>query len=327
MIIKLVDDNSQNLTILNDLLRHPFADYGKKKRIEQEIRNIQAGMRGEAEAAYEMKIHYGDTENWMIVHDLRIEHSGLVAQIDHLLINRFLEFWVCESKHFSEGVSINDHGEFTAFYGGNSYGVASPIEQNNRHIKILSRLLASGIVDLPKRLGFTIRPDFKSLVLVSKRARINRPTANIDGIECIIKNEMLVKTIDKYADKTTSALALAKVVSTGTLENLAHAISRLHRPIEFNWHAKFGLENIPQEKAALFNFPSNNHAGVQEASRKLPAKEVFASQSNISTAAPEEKQKLICNSCGKPVPYVVAKFCWGNRNKFGGNIFCRECQN
>ena len=28
----------------------------------------------------------------------------------HLLINRTLDIWVCESKHFSERIGINEHG-------------------------------------------------------------------------------------------------------------------------------------------------------------------------------------------------------------------------
>jgi hypothetical protein len=67
----------------------------------------------------------------------RIECDGRVAQIDHLLINRVLEFYVCESKRFGEGIAINDQGEFTAFYNGRACGVPSPLGQNRRHIAVL----------------------------------------------------------------------------------------------------------------------------------------------------------------------------------------------
>ena len=45
-----------------------------------------------------------------VIHDLRIECEGRVAQIDHLLIGRFLDIWVCETKNFSEGIAINEQG-------------------------------------------------------------------------------------------------------------------------------------------------------------------------------------------------------------------------
>ena len=323
MIIKPADDKQPQKTVLQNLLNHPAADAMTRKRIEQELRNIQAGIRGEEEAAYEMKVHYGDSANWMIIHDLRIEHGGLVAQIDHLLMNRWLEMWVCESKHFSEGVAVNEHGEFAAFFSSKPYGVPSPIEQNNRHILILKRLFESGAVKLPTRLGFTIKPDLKSLVLVSKGARISRPKTKIDGLDAIIKNDMLFKTIDKSVDES-SPLLMAKIVGRDTLENLAREIAKLHRPIAFNWHAKFGLAEQPLQAAPVAD--PVRPAVVQAAVPVQPVKTAPTPQAAEAAEEPKAKQKLICNSCGEAVPYNVAKFCWFNKPKFGGNLYCIECQ-
>lgn len=331
MIIKPADDKQPQRAVLQSLLNHPSADAATKKRIEQELRNIQAGIRGEDEAAYEMKVHYGDSANWMIIHDLRIEHNGLVAQIDHLLMNRWLEMWVCESKHFAEGVAINEHGEFAAFFGSKPYGVPSPIEQNNRHIVVLKRLFDSGAVKLPTRLGFTIKPDLKSLVLVSKGARISRPKAKIDGLDAIIKNDMLFKTIDKALDDP-NPLMLAKVIGKDTLESLAREIAKLHKPIQFNWHAKFGLVDQPVpvvpnpivRTAVAPVVPAAPAAPAAQAPK--PASEIPASAIEPADGSQKVKQKLICNTCNEPVPYNVAKFCWFNKPKFGGNIYCMECQ-
>jgi hypothetical protein len=43
---------------------------------------------------------------------LRLEHNGRTAQIDHLLINRWMECYVLESKHFNAGLKITEDGEF-----------------------------------------------------------------------------------------------------------------------------------------------------------------------------------------------------------------------
>jgi hypothetical protein len=42
--------------------------------------------------------------------------------------------------------------------------------------------------------------------------------------------------------------------------------------------------------------------------------------------AAKPKQKLICHGCSAPVPYNVAKFCWFNKPKFGGDLYCMACQ-
>lgn len=323
MIIKQADDKQQQKNVLQALLAHPKADAATKKRIEQEIKNIQAGIKGEQEAAYEMQVHYGDGQNWMVIHDLRIEHGGLVAQIDHLLINRLLEVWVCESKHFSEGIAINEHGEFSAFYGSKPYGVPSPIEQNNRHIVILQRLFDSGKVKLPTRLGFTMKPELKSHVLVSKNARITRPKVAIDGIQAIIKNDMLHKTISKSFDDV-GPLGLAKVIGQDTLEVLGKEIVALHKPASFDFAAKFGLDTLPNQPATPGAPVASKLTAANQAQPATAAQPAAAPAATEDTAKP--KQKLVCHSCTDAIPYNVAKFCWFNKPRFGGNIYCVECQ-
>ena len=311
MIIKHADNKSQDIEALQSLLSHPKAIGDTRKRIEQEIRNINAGMRGENEAAHEMKVHYGDSKNWAIIHDLRVVYGDLVAQIDHLVINRWLDIWVCESKHFSEGVSINDHGEFTAFFASKPYGVPSPIEQNEKHILILQRIFDAGTVELPKRLGFTIKPDLKSLVLVSKGARISRPKTKIDGIDCIIKNDQFFKHVDKAVEGNGILSTAAKIISSETLENVALQIAKLHKSIRFDWQAKFGLSTIevPVEPAKS----ENPHHVPPPASVKpsTPAPKAPASvASNADTP--------VCRSCGSDKISV-------QYGKFGYYFKCSAC--
>lgn len=312
MIIKEADDKKSSIQALQALLSHPDCSADIHKRIEQEIRNIQAGARGEEEAAYEMKVHWGESKNWMVLHDLRIEHGELAAQIDHLIINRLLDIWVCESKHFSEGVAINEHGEFTAFFARKPYGVPSPIEQNKRHILILKRFFDAGTVKLPTRLGFTIKPDLKSLVLVSKHARISRPKAKIDGLDSVIKNDQIFKSIDKAIDQNNNPLLVAKIIGQDTLETLAWDIAYQHKPIAFDWAAKFGL--------------SSKATASKPAPSKAEAKPEATQVAQDFTEEQNPKQKLACHSCGVSISYNVAKYCWFNKSKFGGNTYCMDCQ-
>ena len=111
MQLKSVDDKQPQIDALEALLLRPDVDAATRRRIEQEIRMIGAGVSGERDAAYEIEFHLGSHENQMTIHDLRIECGGRVAQIDHLIINRLLDIWVCESKHFAEGVAINSVSE------------------------------------------------------------------------------------------------------------------------------------------------------------------------------------------------------------------------
>lgn len=305
MIIKEADSKRPALDALNALLARPDCSAEIRARIERERACIEAGVRGEEEAAYEMKVHWGATRNWMVIHDLRIEHGGLTAQIDHLLINRLMEFWVCESKHFSEGVAINEHGEFTAFHAGRPRGVPSPIAQNARHILILKRLLESGAVRLPTRLGLTIKPDLKSLVLVSKRARINRPSVPIPQMDSVIKNDQIGDALNKAIEQSNNPLLIAKVIGQDTLETLARDLARLHRPLTVDWAARFGLGQPLPASAA-------------------PAPPAAASE----PADPDAQawQNRVCQACGTAVSDRVARFCRSHRSRFGGRLYCIDCQ-
>lgn len=291
MIIKQADDRRQDLRTLERLLEDPSNDIEDyKKKIKQEICNIKAGVKCERDAAYLMKIHYGDHPNWMVIHDLRVEYNDLVAQIDHLIINHRLEMWVCESKHYSEGVAINECGEFTSFYDNKPLGGASPIEQNNTHILILRRLFDSNTLKIPKRLGFTIKPTLKGLVLISKEARISRPKAKITGIETVIKVDMLFRTIEESSRKL-GPLKIIKTVSHKTLETFAKQIARQHSPIKFNWRGKFGLkypEKLKDEK--------------------------------------NSKSQPLCCACNTLISQKIANFCSQNKDRYGGDIFCINCQ-
>lgn len=323
MLIKPADDRTPDLQALRALADRPDVPSDVRSRIEQEIRTIQSGVRGEQEAAYEIEFHYGKSRNWMSIHDLRLECEGRVAQIDHLLINRFLEVYVCESKRFAEGVAINEQGEFTAFRNGRAYGLPSPLEQNRRHISVLESVFKSGRVPLPRRLGLTIKPTAIGLVLVSKNARISRPKATIDGFDAVLKNDQLKARIDKVIDADSNPLGLAKLIGSDTLEEFARALASEHRPIRIDWPAKFGLAaqspvSPPPQRAGTFT-PIG--AGISPGPRPtVPA----AVRQDDSVA--EKKSKLVCTACGTAVTYSVAKFCWFNKPRFGGMVYCMDCQ-
>jgi hypothetical protein len=102
--------------------------------LERQLRNIEAGERGEKDSAYFVDFYFGKSKNWAVIHDLRIEHNGQVAQIDHLIINRSMNIYVLETKNFHYGLKITPEGEFLVYDGKKYFAIESPIEQNERTI-------------------------------------------------------------------------------------------------------------------------------------------------------------------------------------------------
>jgi hypothetical protein len=314
--IKSADDKRPEIDALEGFLARPDVDGATRWRIEQEIRMIRAGASGERDAAYEIEFHLAANRNQMTLHDLRIECDGRVAQIDHLIINRLLDIWVCESKHFAEGVAINEHGEWVAFYGHRPQGIPSPVEQNRRHIAVLADVFAKGLVPLPKRLGITIKPKMNNLVLVSNRARISRPkgraAARVDGLETVIKVDQLWPTLERAYDQHSLA-AIGKVVGQETVETLAQRLAALHVPTRVDWAAKFGLPPEPPP-------PTRSVAATLTTSCIGPA----AAPGPATGASAGERP--VCATCGRRVSDAVIGYCQAHTARFCGAIYCMDCQ-
>jgi Nuclease-related domain len=313
VILKESESVYQDIERLEALLGHPNADARARVKIEEQIRILKAGERGESSAFYHIKTYFGPSKNWVVLNDLRLEHDGHVAQIDHLLIGRLLDIWVCESKHVSNGVKINEFGEFMTFdHNRKPRGMASPIEQNERHIHVLKMVFDAGALQMPRRLGLTLKPRFHSAVLIAK-GTISRPKVPIPGLETVIQTEQLRQHINKRMD-AGSALDLAKLVSFETIEQIGRQLADLHRPIAFDWEKRLGLHDATPRRAPKPAPLAAPRAEPEVAAAKAKAVEV------ASTAVGG------CASCGCAISRGVRTFCEKNPERFGGTVYCMTCQ-
>lgn len=274
--------------------------------IERELKCLMSGNSGESNSAYYLDFRLQETKNWVLIHDLRIEHKGLVAQIDHLLIGRFLEMYVLESKNYYYGIKITDDGEFLAYNGKGYQGIESPIEQNKRHIQLLQKTIGDRNL-APKRLGLSLPISFKNYVLVAPTARVDRPDKKSFDTSKIIKADAFITHLEKENDKDSigSVLAMTKIIGTDTLEEFAQRIIRLHRPGKFNYAAKFGIDENSAQAAQV---------GV------TPPPTAVANENNNAVAT------KACDQCGAGIEVKVVYYCHINKAKFNGKVLCRDCQ-
>lgn len=246
MIIKSTENKEDNLNSLEQLLKQRNLTPVQQNAIEKEIRILRAGIKGEKEASYLIDFSFKNSNNNVVIHDLRLDINGRVAQIDHLILNRSLMIFVLETKHFNSGIKINDNGEFLRWndYKKNYEGMPSPIAQNERHIAVLKD--AFNLLDMPTRMGIRLKPAFMPYVLVSASARIERPP-KLDTSQ-VIKSDVLANTIAQKFDKlgvVDTLGAFARVVSPETLADIARKLCALHSPISIDYKAKFGLVDVP----------------------------------------------------------------------------------
>lgn len=303
MLIKSMDSRANDIAILKDILQNKSLSQNQKNLVEKEISNINKGLEGERKAAYELDFYFKNAKNTAIIHDLRIEHDGRVAQIDHLIIDRFFNFYVLESKYFSDEVIVNDQGEFSVKYGSKIMGVPSPIAQNEKHIAVLESFLESGKIEIPVTILVKAKPIFHNLVTFSSNVKITRPTGKSQPwLDRVMKIDQFIEYRKKELDNVAFFSALKHVATLLFREELrkfAELLAKQHTPIQIDWHARFGLNK------------ANSLAGTQPSE---------------STKKTNQKKEYICSKCSSAVELVVARFCWLNKKRFNEQIYCRSCQ-
>jgi hypothetical protein len=292
MLIKTADDKQPVIAGLEAQLERPHFDAGMRARIDHEIRLVSAGWRAERDAGHQIESHFGSSRNYATLHDLRIELDGQVAQVDHLVISRLLQMWVCDSKSYHSGVWLNDHGEWSTRVNGRRVVLPSPIEQNHTRIALLGRLFETGACPPPRRLGARITPELRGLVVISDDSRITRSEGRVEGLEAVIRAEKLRKTIRAQFDDRLRGML--RVVSRSELERFAGALAALHRPPPLDFETRFGLEPTP--------VPLATRATLAQGRSHPP-----------------------CQHCRRALTKEEAWFCRLNK-RFSGGFYCADCQ-
>lgn len=299
MLVKSAENKSKRLTLLQDLQNSPRLDDWQKKRLSEELLKVRRGIQGEKDAAYYLDNHFGDGKNHAVIHDLRLVVDGEIAQIDHLLISRLLNFYLLETKSFSGDITISSHGEFSVKYGAEKvYNIPSPIEQSKRHENVWRRLLAK--LDITGRAGVGLR--FKHVVLVDPKAAIYRPDAKAFDTSMVIGADQFrtwhLAHVDNDISITEVLVSMLNFKRSDTLRQIAEKICRQHQPEDF------------------LQMPD----WLQPQPAKL--------QKNITVDQPEQggRKKLICLTCNSKISYDEGKFCWNNDKRFKGAQYCRAHQ-
>lgn len=298
MILKQPDGKIPQIQALETLLSS--APETVKPKIQKELHMLRAGIKGEQETMYHIDFNLRDSENYVVIHDLRLEINGNVAQIDHLLIHRHMRVYSIETKHFHAGIKINDDGEFMQWNGYKKVyeGIPSPIAQNQRHIRVLNEVFENCIA-LPKLLGLELNPSFHSRVVVNNDARIDR-SKKFDSKE-LVKSEYLYESIKKDFENVGIGARL-KSASLEDIEDVARQLMVLHQPITIDYRAKFGIEETNVVKSDIAPYVAQK---TNEASNEIK-------EANDNNNVHQCKK---CNSQNVKIQY----------GKFGYYYKCADC--
>jgi len=295
MIYKDIDSKDKELNQLRKLLKNS-KNPKQKALIEADLKRVQNGYLAEKDNAYYLDFGFKDNPRSILLHDIRIEHNGKVAQIDHIIINR-LGIEILESKSFKGILTIKKDGSLEVKYGQDIKTFPNPIEQNRRHVEVLANFIKENI-ELPtnlKLLGISI----SSTVLINPKTTITNSTLpeGFDRADSFITHRK--ETVDKMSTlkvfkKLGSSMSIDKV------REIANLLVKNHKPKSFDYLKKYSIKKDTTNKPI--------QAYIKE------------SVLNNPTLA-NESSSFLCSKCkspnieiryGKYGYYFKCRFCNGN---------------
>lgn len=324
MILKEADDKASAIATLEALLARGSAE--QQKNIKRELGMLHAGIKGEKESAYFLGFHFKNAKNSVLIHDLRLEHNGRVAQIDHLLLTRTLDFWILETKHFSSGLKIDERDQFLRWNQWRKCyeGMPSPVEQAERQGIVLRDLISS--LEWPTRAGLRLMPTIKARVLISPNARLDLPKRPGKAAEATLKADVfmthLKADVDKEGVLATLAMA-AKIVAPETVVEMAHTLIACHRPHAVDYAAKFGMQNT-----VTASVPSAVAEASTQAIPAGPHSCKHCQSSDLEMVYGKYGYYFRCRSCMRntPPPYGCEKKGCTSRIRKAGREFTQYCE-
>jgi hypothetical protein len=237
MIYKTIDSKNREIAELKELLNQS-KNSRQQTLIKADLRRIQNGYNAEKDNAYYLDFAFKDSPTVTLLHDIRIEHNGRVAQIDHILINR-RGIEVLESKSFTGELTIKKDGSLDVKYGQKIETFPNPIEQNKRHSEILIDFIKENM-ELPaniKLLGIHVN----STVLINPKTTVANG-ALPKGFE---RADSFITKWNERVDKMsplTVFKALTTILTLDRVQEIAEFLVKNHKPKSYDYRKKYPIK-------------------------------------------------------------------------------------
>lgn len=254
MVLKEIDSKDQEINALKKLFDESQSAK-QKALIAKDLKTLEKGYLAEKENAWYLDFHFKDKDRFVLLHDIRIEHNGTSAQIDHLLVAP-IGITILESKSTTGLLTINNDNSISVKYPKNIKTFPNPLEQNNRHQKVLSDFL-NDTFDVSARFKLMGGIYIEHKVLIHPETTVTNENLP-EGFE---RSDSFATKRNEEIDKMNPAKVLLRSVTLMPKEmvrELAKHIAKAHKPVKFDYTQKYKiskpapgeetLDTIPEEK-------------------------------------------------------------------------------
>jgi len=289
VLIKVADDRSKRLKLLEELQKVEHLNFPQRDWLRQQLRCLSPDFAKTREAAHYLDVVFATSKSHALLHDLRLEAGGQVADIDHLVFDQTLTFFLLETKTYKGSLHIDGQGGFMVEYPGDPISaIDSPLEQIRGHEAVLRKIL--------ERLGIIepagTQPRFVHLVMVHPKSMIHRADPKAFDSSMVIKADQFSTWHKAYAGKVKAAEVSAGLLG-GQVQDCVKA-----------WGEQLKAEHRPVNQLELPDF----------------MKPVALAEK------PKATVPQVCATCGKKLSPKVAKFCADMLIRFNGRLYCYEHQ-
>ena len=282
-----------------------------KSEVEKELKNLSYGLKGEENIVYELK-HCGIP--MLIIQDLYLEHEGLNAQIDFLIITR-CKYYIIESKNMYGDVVVCNTGDFIRKIGSKSTKIYSPITQCERHLQIIKNIRLSEKNNILTKMLFNQNFENQYLavvVMANHNGKINTRFAPKAIKKKIIGADQLIRYIK---EKTNSKDSVAEK----TMESIANFFLSINKKNPKNYLNKYRdiiLEDIVE---------ITKDDGVVEDVESIVNEEV--KKPMVTDNFEELEVEKLCLRCGSKMVLRLAKKGEHAGREFYGCSMYPKCRN
>ena len=237
MIFKNIDDKSQQIKTLEELLSRSNSE-AQKKLISTDLKKVKAGIEAEKENAYYLDFEFDKSKNVILLHDIRLEYDGRTAQFDHLLISRF-GIELLETKSSKGTMTINNDGSLNLINGKYTNTYPNPLEQSKRHAMVLKDFIGSSEL-FSKRVEIFGGVDITSTVLINPKTTLTN-TELPNGFE---RADSFISKRKHEIDNISFFKAVGMISTSYNIDKakeMAQMLVDAHKPVEFDYAMEYKI--------------------------------------------------------------------------------------
>ena len=209
IIYKENSELEKQIQALNEL----HNKFPKNESISRELKNAQAGLKGENEIEYELK---NADIGMYILHDINLNYNDDTAQIDYVIITPAYTYFV-ECKNLIGDITVDENGQFIREYNYDGKllkkSIYSPLTQAEKHIDIFKKIWKDRHKDdlLIKLLNVNLDNFYKPLVVITNKSSVlNIDKAPNEIKKYITRSDLLVKYIKNDISRFNKDLLSSK---------------------------------------------------------------------------------------------------------------------